>query len=558
MNKLFPIPVLIFMCSCMFFGGPEYDASADSTGLRFDGIDDYILIEENVIPDSGDYTLSVWLKADSGNTGTRTILSQSDTSGSPFYFGSSSTSDSFGTIKMTDDWEELNNKNFYIDDEWHYYTIVNDGTIGDSATIIDTSALYIDGTLVAKVMGQGKSYPKDEKFFIATMWDTSGEYFSGLIDGVSIWDRKLAPDEIGTLYNSGTGMDPTLDTVNYLGSSNLIGFWPFNEGADSSVTDYSGSGYDGLIVGASWINIGTKLVPSVDTTSIEEPKTGTYANQKELWGRVADGADKSLFQASIMLTGYHNEEFQWSTSILTNRIGNYEINDCQPWVNLKVSLDGYETQTYLPSDSIFNSPPVDFVLKEEIRVPKIDSTKYAEIAKQAEENYEMIQHMMNSAKKNEVVSIPEGIHRISRPILINNKTNITIRGILSSAIILSDIHQPVFIINNSSNIVLQRLSLGHDASTTGDHDAEVLRINKGNNIYINSCEISGDAAIGVKAVGVKSLTIVNCFVHDNSWFAFSFQKCDNVKIENSRIIENQEVMYKRSSTVAMYSNTIQD
>ena len=258
MNKLFLILVLLFTYSCMFFGGPEYDASADSTGLRFDGINDYILIEENVIPDSGDYSLSVWLKADSGNTGARTIVSQSDTSGSPFYFGSSSSSDTSGTIKMAEDWKELNSKIFYIDNKWHYYTIVNDGTIGDSATIVDTSALYIDGALVAKVMGQGKSYPKDEKFFIATMWDNSGEYFSGLIDGVSIWDRKLSPEELGSLYNSGEGMDPTVDTLNYLGSANLIGFWPFNEGADSSVADYSGSGYDGQIIGASWVNVDTR------------------------------------------------------------------------------------------------------------------------------------------------------------------------------------------------------------------------------------------------------------------------------------------------------------
>ena len=170
----------------MFFGGPEYDSAADSTGLRFDGLNDYILIEENVIPDSGDYTLSVWLKADSGNTGARTVVSQSDTAGSPFYFGSNSVSDTSGTIKMTEDWKELKNKDFYLDNNWHYYTIVNDGTIGDSAVIIDTSALYIDGVLIVKSMGQGKSYPTDEKFFIATMWDNSGEYFSGLIDGVSI------------------------------------------------------------------------------------------------------------------------------------------------------------------------------------------------------------------------------------------------------------------------------------------------------------------------------------------------------------------------------------
>ena len=48
--------------------------------------------------------------------------------------------------------------------------------------------------------------------------------------------------------------------------------------------------------------------------------------------------------------------------------------------------------------------------------------------------------------------------------------------------------------------MIQRLSLGHEPTIKGDHDSEVVRINKGNNIYVNSCEISGEAAIGLKAV----------------------------------------------------------
>ena len=134
-------------------------------------------------------------------------------------------------------------------------------------------------------------------------------------------------------------------------------------------------------------------------------------------------------------------------------------------------------------------------------------------------------------------------------------------NLFSSTIIYTSSYIDVLsgkVINNSSNIVLQRLSLGHEPSLAGDRDSEVVRINKGNNIYINSCEISGDAAIGLKAVGVKSLTISSCFVHDNSWFAFSFQKCDNVTIENSQLIDNQEVMYKRSSSVALHSNIIKN
>ena len=556
MLKLIPILILLILNAC----GPDYDAASDVTGLQFDGIDDYILIEENVLPDSGDYTISIWVKADSSNVGARTLISQSDTSGSPFYFGSNSGSDLLGKIKMNQDWKSLESSPFYLDNKWHLYTIVNDGTIGDSSIIIDTSLFYIDGVEISTVMGEGKSYPIDERFFIGTMWDSSGEFFSGAIDDISIWDRKLSSKEISSIYNSGIGLDPTIDSLDYKGSENLIAFWPFSEGADSSISDFSGNGYDGEIFGASWINIDSKLEPVIDSTLIAESQNQNNSYQKEIWGRVSDNDGKYIYGASIILKGTHNDEFKWTTNFQTNRRGDYEINDCQPWDELIVSMEGYQTQKFNPSDSIFLESPVDITLLMKTMDDElvIDSAMLAEISKQAEENYEMIQYMINSARQNQVVSIPEGVHIISKPITVNKKVNITIQGTLSSSIVLNDIHQPVFIINNSSNIVIQRLSLGHEPTIKGDHDSEVVRINKGNNIYVNSCEISGEAAIGLKAVGVKSLTISSCFIHDNSWFAFSFKDCDNVTIENSQLIDNQEVMYKRSSTVALHSNVIKD
>ena len=556
MLKLIPILVLLILNAC----GPDYDAASDVTGLQFDGIDDYILIEENVLPDSGDYTISIWVKADSSNVGARTLISQSDTSGSPFYFGSNSGSDLSGKIKMNQDWKSLESSPFYLDNKWHLYTIVNDGTIGDSSIIIDTSLFYVDGIEISTVMGEGKSYPIDERFFIGTMWDSSGEFFSGAIDDISIWDRKLSSKEISSIYNSGIGLDPTIDSLDYKGSENLIAFWPFSEGADSSVSDFSGNGYDGEIFGASWINIDSKLEPVIDSTLIAESQNQNNSYQKEIWGRVSDIDGKSIYGASVILKGTHNDEFKWTTNFQTNRRGDYEINDCQPWDEMIVSMEGYQTQKFNPLDSIFLESPVDITLlmKTEDDELVIDSAMLAEISRQAEENYEMIQYMINSARQNQVVSIPEGLHIISKPITVNKKVNITIQGTLSSSIVLNDIHQPVFVINNSSNIVIQRLSLGHEPTIKGDHDSEVVRINKGNNIYVNSCEISGEAAIGLKAVGVKSLTISSCFIHDNSWFAFSFKDCDNVTIENSQLIDNQEVMYKRSSTVALHSNVIKD
>ena len=370
----------------------------------------------------------------------------------------------------------------------------------------------------------------------------------------------MSSKEISSIYNSGIGLDPTIDSLDYKGSENLIAFWPFSEGADSSVSDFSGNGYDGEIFGASWINIDSKLEPVIDSTLIAESQNQNNSYQKEIWGRVSDIDGKSIYGASVILKGTHNDEFKWTTNFQTNRRGDYEINDCQPWDEMIVSMEGYQTQKFNPLDSIFLESPVDITLlmKTEDDELVIDSAMLAEISRQAEENYEMIQYMINSARQNQVVSIPEGVHIISKPITVNKKVNITIQGTLSSSIVLNDIHQPVFIINNSSNIVIQRLSLGHEPTIKGNHDSEVVRINKGNNIYVNSCEISGEAAIGLKAVGVKSLTISSCFIHDNSWFAFSFKDCDNVTIENSQLIDNQEVMYKRSSTVALHSNVIKD
>ena len=74
MQKIILTLIVFFSASCSFFGGPDYDLSADSTGLSFDGIDDYIQIDANVIPDSGDFSIAVWGKADPKHTGNRIQL----------------------------------------------------------------------------------------------------------------------------------------------------------------------------------------------------------------------------------------------------------------------------------------------------------------------------------------------------------------------------------------------------------------------------------------------------------------------------------------------------
>ena len=72
--------------------------------------------------------------------------------------------------------------------------------------------------------------------------EQNGNY-DGNIDQVQIWDRVLSLEEIDLLrFNA-----PSEDI-------NLIGYWNFNEGSGDLLTDLSGNGNDGIIVGAEWSN----------------------------------------------------------------------------------------------------------------------------------------------------------------------------------------------------------------------------------------------------------------------------------------------------------------
>ncbi|MEE2765283.1 MAG: LamG-like jellyroll fold domain-containing protein [Candidatus Neomarinimicrobiota bacterium] len=567
MQKFLLFLIVFFSTSCSFFGGPDYDPATDSTALSFDGIDDYIQIDANVIPDSGDFSIAVWGNADSKQTGNRIVLSQNDTTGNPFYFGSAKESETTGFIRMGEDWAKVQNHGFPLDDNWHYFTIVNDGTVGDSADIIDTSAFFLDGKMIQSVMGQGKNYPTAEPFYIGTQWQGSGEYFSGMMDGLAIWDVKLTPEEITALFNYGDGLDPTTDTLDYQSSSHLIGFWPFNEGLDSTVTDYSGNDYNGTIYGATWERIDSKFEATADTVLVTDQDDSDIEEiikqdkpKQILWGKIFSQEETPLSRARVTLYGYREgdqDEYYFETSVRTTRLGDFEFHDYQPWDTLAVSFAGYKTMVITLAELDINKLPFDFYLTKSKPNKSKSDDKTAAMARLALKNYEMIQSLIKNARPREVITIPGGVHIVSQPILVENKNNITIKGEMVTGIVQNDLNKPVLIINNSENIVFHDLRFGHTETPRGVCDAEVIVIDGSRKIYINGCEISGSGTIGVKGTNSDEIAVVSCFIHDNSWFAFSFRKCKNVRIENSRIMENKDLIFKRSSDVAMFSNTIQ-
>ena len=79
----------------------------------------------------------------------------------------------------------------------------------------------------------------------------NGEFFKGGIDEVSIWNNALTTAEVIALYNSGSRLDASSNSGNYVSSSSLVGYWKFNEGTGTTTNDANGNN-NGVIDGASW------------------------------------------------------------------------------------------------------------------------------------------------------------------------------------------------------------------------------------------------------------------------------------------------------------------
>ena len=149
--------------------------NASGNSIRFDGINDYLLGPNDVIPVTGDYTVSVWAKQANPHPGQ---FSQIIAQGRNFYIGSSNT----GTIRVGDSWANTGIP-FPTDGQWHFYTVVR--TTTNTFLYLDGSLAATKGSAIPPPDGLGNTFP--HTLMIGTQWMPI-EYFDGYIDDVQIWN----------------------------------------------------------------------------------------------------------------------------------------------------------------------------------------------------------------------------------------------------------------------------------------------------------------------------------------------------------------------------------
>jgi hypothetical protein len=232
-------------------------ATADLKSVQGDGTADTSVDFGNTtapIGDLGDgsFSISFWMRHDTGaSTITERVVSKfEDGSNNIMLLKASTTSTDFRIQLSFDSGASTLTVNTAYDgpynQNWHHVVCVVDRTN-------DIAYFYIDNIKDVNT-GDTSSHPADctnTGDLVAlnrAVSDTSP--FDGKFTFLKIFKRVLSRTEINFLYRYPDGK-PFLTDIDI--STNLIGYWPFNEGTGLVTTeDYSGYGNDGTFTG-TWI-----------------------------------------------------------------------------------------------------------------------------------------------------------------------------------------------------------------------------------------------------------------------------------------------------------------
>ena len=177
---------------------------------------------------------------------------------------------------------------------------------------------------------------------------TASDFFDGKIDEVAVWNVALDAAAVTALYNSGNGLNASANSGNYDNSADLIGYWKFNEGTGSTLTDSTSNSNNGTLTNmdsSDWVNTG------MDNGSMYYYKVAAVDSSGT--GPLSSVASATLAQ-SIQASGTFNGHTYALTSAamtwaqgkaIATALGGYLTT-----INTKAENDWLTTELYISPD----------------------------------------------------------------------------------------------------------------------------------------------------------------------------------------------------------------
>jgi FlaG/FlaF family flagellin (archaellin) len=212
----------------------------NGSALEFDGTNDYVMVNEQIINDYP-FTISAWIKTKSSGSN-KAIVNLADPSLPNSYYGIDMRSN--GKVRLI----ARNTNNRVItgdsinDGEWHNLVAVFNSSIDRK--------LYLDGIINGTHTTAVTFNNGTDRWSVGRWGDSSpSAYFDGAIDEVRLWDSALDASEILQFYEAYViGPEPPATDVQI-----PVSRWKFNENFGSVAYDSVGTN-DAQLVNAQWSN----------------------------------------------------------------------------------------------------------------------------------------------------------------------------------------------------------------------------------------------------------------------------------------------------------------
>jgi hypothetical protein len=212
-------------------------------GARFNGSSSYIDLGTSLLNSRSAFSVSTWVNFDNLNTQNFIFYtSESGTGGNVGFYDFGNGSIYFQSDASTSaNRGYISNSGIYTTDEWVHIVMVFDGSATGNSNRLKA---YIQGT--ERTLTYDGTIPSSTGTSTANSWigGRSSTKFSGDIDQVRVFSKALSPDEVATLWNSGSGEIPcvyecTTDTVNY--PTTNLAYYKLDNSAEDETGSYDGT-----------------------------------------------------------------------------------------------------------------------------------------------------------------------------------------------------------------------------------------------------------------------------------------------------------------------------
>lgn len=249
--------------------------------VYFDGLVDYIDMEDCLNLNSSKFTMSAWIKRDAADTGTKSIVSKRNVAFTQGYDLQILNNNKVQLYWKNGSNQVITSNTSIPDGEWHHVAAIYDGT---------NLSLYIDGVIDNQ---ESKTPPVDtnESFYIAAAGKNAPtQHFRGNIDEVRIWDTNLSVDQLRYIMNqeieenssfvSGKIIPDniTKNEIDEIPWSELAGYYPMSVYTYTNTDDASGNGHQGALRNLDTVDRQTAPLPYESQANGNWNTQGTWSN----------------------------------------------------------------------------------------------------------------------------------------------------------------------------------------------------------------------------------------------------------------------------------------